>query len=995
MPCKCNRGAGISQITGDREDAPPLQLPIITSPKRIVLVRHGQSTWNAEGRVQGSSNFSYLTKRGQAQADTTRVLLEKEKFDMLIHSPLQRAKETAEIVWNAREGPVKVLPSLREIDLYSFQGLIKQQGKDRYGEQYRMWQKQAAEFMIDGRAPVRELWHRASLAWQQTLNIQGMRCALVVAHNAVNQAMIATATGLPPSYFRRLLQSNGATTSPGPPFTPEDSSVPKPTARIVMIRHGATYSTEDGLLLGRKDEALTPLGEVQANKTAELLMDMKIDTLFSSPLKRSADTARTISKLQSLTGFGVTPFVQQKEELTERDFGEWEGEPTARLRSEALSDNTKGGEPLSSLWERVLRAWKQVLEAAQAQGGQTVAVVGHSGVIAAMLCMCLGLGQDRVSMFRSDCGGMTIIEFPFGDVSEQNGSIRCINYTAHLGRWAIPVTRENLEDMDWFTVPGDFNLLLLDQLLAEPKLNMINTCNELNAGYAADGYARAKGVGCCVVTFTVGGLSVINAIAGAYSEDLPVICVVGGPNSNDFGTTRILHHTIGETDFMQEFRCFREVTCDQVIIQNVEQGHALIDRAVANAMRQSKPVYISICCNLAGLSHPTFETPTVPFSLFPRLSNPQSLRAAVKEAAGFLNKATRPVMVAGVKVRWPCKAQEQFMEVAEASEYPVAVMPNAKSFFPETHPRFIGSYWGQVSTPFTVEIVEASDAYIFAGAVQNDYSSVGYSLLLKQEKMVDIQDFRVTVAGKATFGCVLMSDFLHELAKELKPNSQAFDNYQRMYMPSPEVPAQEPGTPLRTKNLFKHVQGMLTSQSAVITETGDAWFNGQKLKLPEGCMYDFQMQYGSIGWSVGALLGYSAALRGKKRVIACIGDGSFQVTAQDISTVMRYKLNPVVFLLNNASYTIEVQIHDGPYNYIPVWSYAKVVSAMDNGAGNVFTTVVKTEEELQEAIHAAETEHEDKLCFLEVIIDKNDTSKELLEWGSRVAAANNRPPNPQ
>jgi pyruvate decarboxylase len=117
---------------------------------------------------------------------------------------------------------------------------------------------------------------------------------------------------------------------------------------------------------------------------------------------------------------------------------------------------------------------------------------------------------------------------------------------------------------DVFSVPGDFNLTLLDHFIAEPELNLIGCCNELNAGYAADGYARSRGVGACVVTFTVGGLSVLNAIAGAYSENLPLICIVGGPNSNDYGTNRILHHTIGISDFNQELRCFRAVTCFQV-----------------------------------------------------------------------------------------------------------------------------------------------------------------------------------------------------------------------------------------------------------------------------------------------------------------------------------------------------------------------------------------------------------------------------------------------
>lgn len=133
------------------------------------------------------------------------------------------------------------------------------------------------------------------------------------------------------------------------------------------------------------------------------------------------------------------------------------------------------------------------------------------------------------------------------------------NLGRHLARRLVEIGVE-----DVFSVPGDFNLTLLDHLIAEPRLKNVGCCNELNAGYAADGYARSRGVGACVVTFTVGGLSVINAIAGAYSENLPIICIVGGPNTNDYGTNRILHHTIGLPDFSQELRCFQTVTCYQV-----------------------------------------------------------------------------------------------------------------------------------------------------------------------------------------------------------------------------------------------------------------------------------------------------------------------------------------------------------------------------------------------------------------------------------------------
>ncbi|KAJ8533090.1 hypothetical protein K7X08_015979 [Anisodus acutangulus] len=527
------------------------------------------------------------------------------------------------------------------------------------------------------------------------------------------------------------------------------------------------------------------------------------------------------------------------------------------------------------------------------------------------------------------------------------------------------------------------------------KIGAIDTCccNELNAGYAADGYARARGVGACVVTFTVGGLSVLNAIAGAYSENLPLICIVGGPNSNDYGTNRVLHHTIGLQDFSQELRCFQTVTCNQAVVNNLGDAHEMIDNAISTSLKESKPVYISISCNLPGIPHPTFSHDPVPFVLYPRLSNMMGLEAAVEAAAEFLNKAVKPVLVGGQKMR-VAKACDAFVELADGCGYAVSVMPAAKGLVPEYHPHFIGTYWGAVSTAFCAEIVESADAYLFAGPIFNDYSSVGYSLLLKKEKAIIVQPDRVTIGNGPAFGCVLMRDFLSALAKRLKHNPTSYENYHRIYVPEGHPLKCEPKEALRVNILFQHIQNMLSGDSAVIAETGDSWFNCQKLKLPQGCSYEFQMQYGSIGWSVGATLGYAQAAP-EKRVIACIGDGSFQVTAQDISTMLRCGQRTIIFLINNLGYTIEVEIHDGPYNVIKNWNYTGLVDAIHNGEGKCWTTKVYCEEELVEAIETANGVKKDCLCFIEVIVHKDDTSKELLEWGSRVSAANSRPPNPQ
>lgn len=188
-----------------------------------------------------------------------------------------------------------------------------------------------------------------------------------------------------------------------------------------------------------------------------------------------------------------------------------------------------------------------------------------------------------------------------------------------------------------------------------------------------------------------------------------------------------------------------------------------------------------------------------------RASNQLGLEAAVDATVEFLNKAAKAVIVGGPKLR-VAKARKAFVELADASGYPIAVMPSAKGLVPEHHPHFIGTYWGAVSTSFVGEIVESADAYIFVGPIFNDYSSVGYSLLIKKEKSIIVHPNRVTIANGPSFGWVFMADFLSALAKKIKHNSTALENYRRIFVP-PGIPLRcEKDEALRVNVLFKHIQ---------------------------------------------------------------------------------------------------------------------------------------------------------------------------------------------
>ena len=537
----------------------------------------------------------------------------------------------------------------------------------------------------------------------------------------------------------------------------------------------------------------------------------------------------------------------------------------------------------------------------------------------------------------------------------------------------------------YFAVPGDYNLVLLDRILENKNLKMISCCNELNAGYAADGYARATGGASAVfVTYSVGGLSLLNAVAGAYAEDLPVIAVSGGPNTNSEAEFEMLHHTLGKLDYDYQRDIFSKVTAEAVTIRDPHEAPTKIDHAIQTALRFRKPVYIEIACNIADA---ITSKPNVRSFGGPTASDPVSLQAAVDHVANLLNNAAKPVLVSGVKLR-SFGAEENFHKLADASGYAIASMPNAKSFFDEQHPNYMGIYWGPVGSPGCGEIVDSSDLCLFAGPTFTDYTTTGHAALVDPGKVIQARPNSV-VCPNQTFSNVKLSEFLEQLAPRIKANDASMVAYKRIQEDPPALSAGAPETPLSTRQLVSRVQQMLTADSAVIAETGDSWFNGMQLNLPTGSRFEIQMQYGSIGWSVGALLGYCIGAP-ERRPIALIGDGSFQLTAQEISTIIRYNLNPIIFLINNGGYTIEVEIHDGPYNNIKNWNYADLVQVFNAADGNGWSGKAATEGELDEAIKTAKSHNGP--AFIEVLIDRDDCSKNLLVWGSHVAKNNGRPP---
>ncbi|KAK1263328.1 hypothetical protein QJS04_geneDACA008404 [Acorus gramineus] len=455
-------------------DGGRLAFPEIGAAKRVVLVRHGQSTWNEEGRIQGSSDHSVLTTKGEAQAETSRQMLLSDTFDICFTSPLIRSKRTAEIIWDARMEEMIPESDLREIDLYSFQGLLKHEGKARYGDAFQQWQIDAPNFNIDGHYPVRELWARAKSCWDKILAHDG-KSVLVVAHNAVNQALVATAMGLGTEYFRILLQSNCGVSvldftptpeggspkiclnrlnqTPNSPIAAGASAGRKARNRIILVCHGTTQSNDEAYgtevkaiktdahypngstknftvsFASAVDKPMNMLGIIQSQKTAELLLDLKVNSIICTPSIASIDTSMTISKIQEAADCLGADCIPRYVEVK---------------KMEAFAFDT-----VKEIWDEGVKAWDTLLQelADESEAGKNVVVVGHPEIHTALIVRCLNLTKEWLGSFHLDAGSISVIDFPDGP--DGRGVIRCVNYTAHLGRWSIPITRSTPDDEEF------------------------------------------------------------------------------------------------------------------------------------------------------------------------------------------------------------------------------------------------------------------------------------------------------------------------------------------------------------------------------------------------------------------------------------------------------------------------------------------------------------------------------------------------------------------
>ena len=310
------------------------------------------------------------------------------------------------------------------------------------------------------------------------------------------------------------------------------------------------------------------------------------------------------------------------------------------------------------------------------------------------------------------------------------------------------------------------------------------------------------------------------------------------------------------------------------------------------------------------------------------------LTDAVGRASDLVQQAKKPILLAGAHLR-AHGAIDAFRELAEALGCAVAVMPNAKGFFPEDHPQYVGIYWGEVSSPQCQAIVDWADLIVAAGAVFNDYTTVGWSAQPARGRLISAEPRKVQLPDAEYHG-VALAEFLSDLAKKVQANAATLTQYHRLHrttsapVAAADVDAHDPAEPGRAVAADR-ARPRLEDHAAGGNRY--SWLNGMYTRLPGGARFEIEMQYGSIGWSVPATLRLRDGPGADRRLVSVIGDGSFQLTAQEVSNMIRHGQEILIFLVNNRGYVIESAIHDGPYNYYKNWDYAGLIDVFNAGDG--------------------------------------------------------------
>ncbi|MCB2407474.1 alpha-keto acid decarboxylase family protein [Hymenobacter lucidus] len=540
-----------------------------------------------------------------------------------------------------------------------------------------------------------------------------------------------------------------------------------------------------------------------------------------------------------------------------------------------------------------------------------------------------------------------------------------------------------------FAVPGDYAGPFLTVLDQTPGIIRVPNINELGSGYAADGYARFRGIGAACVQYGVGTFSLLNCTAGSYVERVPVVVISASPKTSDRKLERekgiLFHHSTG--NLRADQLVFQSVTVASEIVRDAAVAPAQIDRALTLMLTHQRPVYIEV---LNDVWAQECAKPVGSLAAQPPVSDPAALAAALEMAWNRIQQAKLPVLWAGVEIQ-RYGLQDTLQKLVDVSGMPFTTTSVGKTVLDESQPQFIGTYAGPASPALTRAVMAQSDCPIALGAIITD----DYLDIMKAPfgTMIEVTDEETRI-GYQHYPCVTLPDFLRGLLARFEaagPN--------RVYeLPVVTPDAQPPLTgPLTYNTFYGALSGFLQARQLlndtvlVLGESTSLYVFGNLMGLPRNS-FVAQAAWGSLGHETGCALG--VALGSGKRPIVVAGDGGFMMVCQELSSLARQGSNAVVFVMSNQGYAIEQAFVDinafkpgqefAEFDMLPAWDYGALAQAF-----RVRGYRAETVEELQRLLPEIMA-NTDVPCLVEVVIPKHDLAPQLARLAGAPAATESR-----
>ncbi|MBV9358700.1 MAG: alpha-keto acid decarboxylase family protein [Chloroflexi bacterium] len=540
-----------------------------------------------------------------------------------------------------------------------------------------------------------------------------------------------------------------------------------------------------------------------------------------------------------------------------------------------------------------------------------------------------------------------------------------------------------------FGVPGDYTLGLLDHVIAHPRVHWVGCRNELNAGYAADGYGRMRGAGALCTTFGVGELSAINAVTGSFAEYVPVIHIVGAPSSTSQAAHRIVHHSLGDGVFTHFLDMHASITCARAAL-TARNAAAEIDRVVAQVRDSRLPGYLLLPVDVAEAS---LAPPSAPLPPPTDPTDAEALAAFGDAAARLMDRVGdlgQMAVLAGLLVH-RLGLTKNLVALLQAGALRHATSLWGKSLVDESNPRYLGIYAGAATEPSVRAAIEDAPVLVVAGVLFTDLNSGFFTQQITRSRTIEL-GATIASVGAATFAPVGMGAALDRLAELVRERTQG----QPVALPVPtsvRAPLASAGdgdaSPLSQAALWDLVAAHIRPGDVVLADQGTAFYGMATHRLPRDVTFLGQPLWASIGYTLPAALGACLAAPGRRGVVL-IGDGAAHMTIQALSSILRAELPVLVVVVDNDGYTVERAIRgpDQPYNDIPRWEWTALPAALGAGTRATRTHRAASVAELEAAL--ADADRGPGATLIQAVVPRLDTPDLLAALTRALSRANAR-----